>query len=151
MSRAKMQVLILPFLREGESVLYCIFRRADMGIWQFIAGGGEAGEAPLEAAKRETREESGIGEEAAFYPLESICSIPTQCFSEKSRKAWGEACLVIPEYAFAVEVNSTRIVLSAEHGEYRWVDDLTATRMLKYDSNKTALWELDQKIKQNRI
>lgn len=151
MSRAKMQVLIIPFLREGESVLYGIFRRADMGIWQFIAGGGEDGEMPPEAAKRETREETGIGEDAVFYSLESICSIPAQCFSEKSRKVWGETCLVIPEYAFAVEANSTRIVLSAEHGEYRWVDYLTATRLLHYDSNKTALWELDQKIKQNRI
>lgn len=151
MSRAKMQVLVIPFLPQGEFILYCIFRRADMGIWQFIAGGGEAGEAPLEAAKRETREETGIERDAAFYPLDSICSIPTQCFSEKSRKEWGEACLVIPEYAFAVKVNSTRVVLSAEHGEYRWVDYLTALRLLKFDSNKTALWELDQKIKQNRI
>ena len=30
-----------------------------MGIWQFIAGGGEADETLLEAAKREANEEAG--------------------------------------------------------------------------------------------
>lgn len=151
MSRAKLQVLVIPFLQEGASVRYCIFRRADMGIWQFIAGGGEAGEAPLEAARRETWEETGIEEAVTFYPLESICSIPTQNFSEKSRQEWGEECLVIPEYAFAARVNTPRIILSAEHGEYVWVDYPTAIQLLKFDSNKTALWELDQKIRQKRI
>lgn len=151
MSRAKMQVLVIPFFQEGNSVQYCIFRRADMGIWQFIAGGGEADETPLETARRETREETGIGPNAVFHQLASICSIPTQIFSERIRADWGEECLVIPEYAFAARVHAMEIVLSAEHVKYRWVDYHTALQLLKFDSNKTALWELDQKIKQKRI
>jgi len=54
---------------------------------------------------------------------------------------------VIPEYAFAVEVSDMKIRLSDEHTEYRWVDYQTAKSMLKYDSNKTALWELDNKLR----
>lgn len=151
MSRARMQVLIIPFTQEGDAAKYCILRRSDMLFWQFIAGGGEAGETPLEAAKRETWEETGIKENTFFYPLESTCSIPTENFSTKSRKEWGVDCLVIPEYSFAARVKTTDIVLSAEHSEYRWVDYIPAIQLLKFDSNKTALWELDQKIKQKRI
>lgn len=63
------------------------------------------------------------------------------------RQIWGEDCLVIPEYSFAVMIDSTILNLSHEHTEYEWVDYETAMKRLRYDSNKTALWELDNKIK----
>ena len=56
-------------------------------------------------------------------------------------------CLVIPEYSFAVMIDNTILNLSHEHTEYEWVDYETAMKRLRYDSNKTALWELDNKIK----
>jgi len=55
--------------------------------------------------------------------------------------------LVIPEYTFAVRMDTTILELSQEHTEYEWVDYKTALKRLRYDSNKTALWELDSKIK----
>ena len=55
--------------------------------------------------------------------------------------------LVIPEYSFAVMLDSISLILSHEHTEYEWVDYETAMKRLRYDSNKTALWELDNKIK----
>ncbi len=77
--------------------------------------------------------------------LETRCSIATECF--RARAIWGEACLVIPEYAFAAEVTDGGIHTSREHTEFAWVDYATARQRLKYDSNKVALWELDNKIK----
>lgn len=68
------------------------------------------------------------------------------CFKE-ARKIWGENCLVIPEYTFAARMNTTILELSQEHTKYEWVDYKTALKRLRYDSNKTALWELDSKIK----
>jgi dATP pyrophosphohydrolase len=53
--------------------------------------------------------------------------------------------LAIPEYAFAVELPNDTIKLSGEHTKYEWVDYSTAIHRLKYDSNKVALWELDNK------
>ncbi|MBE7003883.1 MAG: NUDIX pyrophosphatase [Ruminococcaceae bacterium] len=149
MARAKYQVLVIPFVRQKSDVLYCVFRRRDMAdVWQFIAGGGEDEDAaPLAAALREASEEAGIREPRQLVALESVCSIPTECFP-KARAVWGEACLVIPEYAFAAELwDTTGIKLSAEHTEYRWVNYQDAVDMLRYDSNKTALWELDNKLR----
>ena len=55
--------------------------------------------------------------------------------------------MVIPEYTFAVRMDTTILELSQENTEYEWVDYNTALKRLRYDSNKTALWELDSKIK----
>ena len=54
---------------------------------------------------------------------------------------------MIPEYSFAVKIDSTILNLSHEHTEYEWVNYETAIKGLRYDSNKTALWDLDNKIK----
>ena len=146
MARAKYQVLVIPFFADGENVSYCVFRRSDMNVWQFIAGGGEDTETPVDSAKREAYEETGIAADCRFIPLDTQSSIPTYCF-KGSRRQWGEACLVIPEYSFAVVADKTDLTLSDEHTEYQWVDYDTAIERLRYDSNKTALWELDSKIK----
>lgn len=147
MARARYQVLILPYQKQGDGVLYCVFKRSDAEIWQFIAGGGEAEDAsPLISAKREAYEEAHIPCDTNFYALETICSISTECF-KNARLSWGETCLVIPEYCFAVELADETIKISHEHTSFEWVDYQTALQRLKFDSNKTALWELDQKIR----
>ena len=56
-------------------------------------------------------------------------------------------CLVIPEYSFAVEVVNDDLHLSREHTMFEWVDYSAAMERLRYDSNKVALWELDNKLK----
>ena len=50
--RAPFQVLAIPYRVSNNSILYCIFHRADCNQWQFIAGGGEDEETPLDAAKK---------------------------------------------------------------------------------------------------
>lgn len=83
MARARYQVLVIPYCIEDRNVQFCLFRRSDMGIWQFIAGGGEA---------------------------------------------------------------DTFLQLSHEHTEYKWLTYAEAQTVLRYDSNKTALWELNRRI-----
>ncbi len=145
--RAPYQVLILPYKKEKDAIRYCIFKRSDMEYcWQFIAGGGETEDgSTLISAKREAFEEAEIPRTAKYTPLETCCSISTECF--QARAVWGESCLVIPEYAFAVEVAGVDVRTSREHTAFAWVDYGTARQRLKYDSNKVALWELDNKIK----
>lgn len=58
--RAAFQILAIPYQIIEGTPRYCVFHRADHDQWQFIAGGGEDNETPLEAAKRETLEESSI-------------------------------------------------------------------------------------------
>lgn len=148
MARAKYQVLVIPYKKNDNGVLYCIFKRSDMKeCWQFIAGGGEEEDkTPLVSAQREAFEEAGISSEMHFTELETKCSISTEHF-KNARTAWGDDCLVIAEHCFAVEMKSEDISISHEHECFEWVDYSTAKERLKYDSNKVALWELDNKIK----
>src|SRR5215467_1998950 len=118
---------------------------SDSPYWQGIAGGGEDHETPLEAAKREAQEEAGIPAEARFIALESVCSVPVYLFRESA--LWGEARYVIPEYSFGVDCTGRHIVLSDEHLELQWLPFSAARERLTYDSNRTALWELHQKIR----
>ena len=110
-----------------------------------MAGGGEGRETPLEAAKREAREEAGIPAEARFVELETVCSVPAYLFKEGA--AWGKALYVIPEYSFGVDCTGRRVVLSDEHTLLEWLPYGEARARLTYDSNRTALWELHQKIR----
>lgn len=147
MARAKYQVLVIPYHIEIDIIKYCIFYRSDMDIWQFIAGGGENYDPSiLSSAKREAYEEANIDMYYNYIALDTQSSIPTYCFKD-AKRIWGEDCLIIPEYSFAVMVESINLTLSHEHTKYEWVDYETAAKRLKYDSNRTALWELDSKIK----
>lgn len=142
MARARYQVLVIPYCIQDDQVQFCLFRRSDMGIWQFIAGGGEEEDLSIIAsAKREAFEEAGISKSCDFFKLNTCCSIPTNCF-KNAETIWGKACFVIPEYAFAVRVESTVLQLSHEHTEYNWLNYAEAHTRLQYDSNKTALWEV---------
>ncbi len=146
MARAKYQVLVIPYCIQDGNVQFCLFQRSDMGIWQFIAGGGEAEDLSImESAKREAFEEAGISKTCQFFKLDTCCSIPANCF-KNAEAIWGKACFVIPEYAFAVKVESTALQLSHEHIEYDWLTYKEAHTRLQYDSNKTALWELNRRI-----
>lgn len=151
MARAAYQVLVIPFWMESNEPQYCVFRRSDMQIWQFIAGGGEREDASvLASAKREAFEEAGIPMDAAWFRLDTCCSIPSGCF-QNAEAMWGKACLVIPEYTFGVRLEGQSLALSREHTEYRWVDYESARVMLQYDSNRTALWELNKRIWQGML
>ena len=147
MARAKYQVLVIPYSKTKSSVLYCVFKRSDAhDCWQFIAGGGEdEDKEPIISAKREAFEEAGISSDLKFTQLETVCSISTEHF--KARSVWGADCLVIPEYCFAAEIPDKRISISDEHTSFEWTDYETTRQRLKYDSNKVALWELDNKIR----
>ena len=146
MARARYQVLVIPYCTEDSSVQFCLFQRSDMGIWQFIAGGGEEEDISIiESAKREAFEEAGISKTCNFFKLDTCCSIPANCFKD-AEAIWGKECFVIPEYTFAVRLTSTFLQLSHEHTEYKWLTYAEAQTLLQYDSNKTALWELNRRI-----
>lgn len=145
MARAPFQVLVLPYhVSPSGSIEYAVFRRRDDGVWQGIAGGGEGDETPLAAAQRESFEEAGIASASLFIKLDSVATVPVE---RVAGFAWGDDVLVIPEYAFGVEVSGRNIRLSREHTEFRWVDCGAALGLLKWDSNRAALWELDLRLR----
>ena len=142
------QVLVFPFRKcDGEHFEYAIFRRIRSGMWQAISGGGKSGEPFVEAVKRECSEEAGIPESADYFALQTINSVPIHYFDEQTP----EGKYVIDEHCFAVDCTGIEIALSHEHSEYRWVDYKRAKEMLHWDSNRTALWELNQRLIDNNL
>lgn len=146
--RAPFQILVIPFVKESNKYLFAIFQRSDLGIWQFIVGGGEDDEKPIDAAKRETFEEAGISKSAKFNRLSSLTTIPAENIHGM---IWGKETIMIPEIAYGVELKSKELVLSNEHTKYEWVNKDEAIHRLKYDSNKSAVWELNQRLNTNTI
>ncbi len=144
--RAKFQVLVLPFAVTADDVRYCVFKKTDMKFWQFVLGGGKDMETPVEAAVRECRKEIGV-DNGNFYKLDSTASIPTNWVGERVRAAWGLDCIVISEYAFALKTEEQDFSLSKKYSELMWTDYKTALKMLRYGSNQTALYELNERIK----
>ena len=145
MSCAPFQVLVLPFrVTPAGDVEFAIFRRGHVQCWQWIAGGGEGDESPEQAARREAFEEAGIHKRSRLVRLDSVASVPRTEFLDSSH--WGSEIYVIPEHSFGVEVAKGDIVLSHEHTEYTWLPYDRARELLKWDSNKVALWELNQRL-----
>jgi dATP pyrophosphohydrolase len=146
MARAPFQILVFPYRKVSDSEFeYAILRRADAGYWQVVAGGGENDETPLEAARRETHEETGIPEDSAFIQLDTVMPVPVTEFRDSY--LWGEDVYAIPQYCFGVYAKDSQIVLSSEHTEYRWMKYEEAHCLFKYEDDKIALWELDRRLR----
>ena len=148
--RAPFQTLTILYRKENNEVLYGIFLRKKERIWQFVSGGGEDKETPTQTVKREIWEETGLKvNEEDIIKLDSRTTIPVVNIEKKF--LWGENVYVVPEYTFAIELNKdTKIILSDEHEKMEWVNYNNAMKKLKYDSNKTALWELNARLKNRR-
>ncbi len=145
MARQPFQVLVLPYIVFDGAVMFALFRRTESGggYWQGIAGGGEQGETPLKAARREAFEEAGIGGDANIVTLHSMVTIPVVAINGFQ---WGDRVLVIPEYAFGVQAFDAALRLSAEHDQYAWCDIDEAMARARWDSNRNALWELHHRL-----
>lgn len=142
--RAPFQILAIPYRITKQGLLFCVLHRADVDQWQFISGGGEDDETPLQAAKREIFEESGIYAENIIQ-LCSVCSIPTDIFPKKYLYNWPKDTYVVPEYSFGFACTED-IRLSHEHTECIWLPYKEARKKLEWDSNRTALYELKRRL-----
>ena len=145
--RAPFQILVIPYRRTAAGPEFAVLKRTDDGNWQFVAGGGEIGESPIEAARRETREEIGVA--GKMVRLDSTATIPKNRFRDAN--LWGPDVYVIPEHCFAIDVGSSVITLSGEHTTLCWVPYERAWQLLQYDSNRNALWELNERLSDARL
>ncbi len=145
MARAPFQVLVYPFRRKKGHLEYAVFQRADKGYWQAVAGGGEDYETPLQAARRELWEETGIRPNQPFLQLQTVEPIPVTEF--KASVLWGDELFVIPQYCFGVEIGDEEIHLSAEHSRYVFMEYALAMQHIFHEGNRTALWELDARLR----
>jgi len=86
--RASYQVLVIPFRRTLSELKFAVLRRTGECMWQFVSGGGEDAESPVEAAQREMREETGLDVEGRLVALDAMATIPKNVFEDAS--CWGD-------------------------------------------------------------
>ena len=144
--RQNYNVLLIPFFKTNDEIKFCIFKRSDLKIWQFVAGGGEGQESIFDSALRELEEETGIKSNyKSLFKLESMASVIIAHFPELANLPQ----YVIPVYSFSYCVENLKINLSKEHVKYMWLSYEEAFELLHFDLDKTALWELNQRIKKD--
>lgn len=138
--REPYQIISIPYRIVNDTTLFCIFHRTNGDYWQFIAGGGENNEKPIDTALREIKEETGVTAEK-LTELKSVAFVPAEVVAENMRTHWDKNIFVIPEYSFAFECSADP-TLSREHSEYKWLPYNDARKLLKWDSNKVAMYEI---------
>jgi 8-oxo-dGTP diphosphatase len=102
-------VTVLVF-RAGQMLCMCRARANDAGsgLWEGVSGRVRAGEQPLEAARREVIEETGLRVRIHPRPVAAYAA---------SRRA--EPMTVI---VFSADHLAGEVVLSGEHDAYRWCE-----------------------------
>lgn len=142
--RKPKQVLVFLYTKnKNNQYEYCIFYRDKMKFWQAISGGVEDDETLIQTVKREVLEETGIKVNNVFE-LSSVSTIPV--VNVTGEFTWGNDVYVVLEYSFGAFIEKSDIRLCNEHSQYGWFLFDEAYGKLKFDSNKTALWELNQRL-----
>jgi dihydroneopterin triphosphate diphosphatase len=150
MARAPFQILVLPFRVVDAGIFeYALFKRSDEPYWQGIAGGGEDAETPLAAARREAFEEAQIPPSTTFFALQAMSMVAV--FHFQARHHWPQDLYVIPNHCYAADCSTLTFTLSLEHTEYAWMRYDDGYQALRWDNNKTALWELNERLRNNTL
>ena len=115
-----------------------------MKSWRGVAFPGghvEKYESIVDSVIREIKEEGGVAVDH-IISLKSMCHIPVEIFPRRHLYGWPDDMYVIPEYSFGFECTD-ELVLSHEHTEFVGLPYKEARERLQWDSNKTALYELN--------
>ncbi len=138
------QILILPYYidKSEDKLYYALFKSKDTEVWMGVSGGCHFGEDYEKAAIREAEEE--IGFSGDILQLDTVAYIRKDIFY--NFKDWNDDILVIPQVYFGMQLKKKLIALNDEFIEFIWVDFESAYKMLFFQNNKTAIWELNARL-----
>jgi dATP pyrophosphohydrolase len=144
--RQPLNVLVFLFRAGRFGPEYAVLRRADDGAWQAVAGGVEEGEDLLAAAQREVAQVTGLAGDLPTYKLDMVSGVQKTAFT--ASVFWPPELYIVPKHYFAMDVTraDSTMRLSEEHDTLEWLPYDHAYSNLKYDDDKTALWELNSRI-----
>jgi dihydroneopterin triphosphate diphosphatase len=126
--------VLLVVHRPGPEFLVLLRAPEGQGYWHLVSGGIEEGESPLEAARRELDEETGL-RPATFEPISR----------ELGYRQPGGTWITL--HPFAVEAPPAwEPVLNEEHVDYRWCSEESALALLRYPEPRVALELVAQRL-----
>lgn len=132
------------FRGKNDSYEFLLLKRTpkEGGFWQFAGGKLEDKETTLEAAYRETDEETGIKKNQIIKIIENVYD-----FSFDEHYLTGAKIDPVQEFVFGLKVQlDTKIDIERnpcnEHEDYGWFSYDKALELLKWDNNKEALKKL---------
>jgi 8-oxo-dGTP diphosphatase len=104
------------FCRNDGEIL--LIRHKRLGTWLPVGGELEPGETPLEAARRELREETGL--EGVFPPGLGVDGTPPGLIGYEEHPAGSKGLHL--NFAFVADVPSRALAACDEYTDARWVD-----------------------------
>ena len=129
-------VLVLVYTSAGEVLL--LRRRQPDDFWQSVTGSLEPGETPLDAARRELREETGLALDEGLVDCRTtnrFVILPAW------RTRYAPDVTHNLEYVFRVAFAERPVIRidPAEHLEYRWLDRQAAAALTGSYTNRDAI------------
>ena len=119
--------------RETESgIEFLLLKRAKdqiyPAVWQMVSGKIKENEKAFETSLRELREETNL------TPLKMWIAPKVNSFYSSQ----SDSICLIPVFAVQVKKDS-KVIISDEHGEYKWVTSDEAKRLLAWDGQRKAV------------
>ncbi|MDD0823947.1 dihydroneopterin triphosphate diphosphatase [Mannheimia sp. AT1] len=131
-------VLVVIYAKDTNRVLM-LQRKDDPTFWQSVTGSIEAGEKPIDAAKREIKEETGLQISSQKQPLvDCNQQIEFEIFPHFRYKYAPNTTHCI-EHWFLFPLESEQEPILSEHLAYRWVSAEEAINMTKSPNNADAI------------
>ncbi len=136
-SRQDQSFGIIPYYEDAAGRRYLLIRHR-AGHWDFPKGHAEAQEEPLEAAKRELKEEAGVD-------LAEVQEAPAYLtrYSFTDRRTGGSVEKTVTYYIGRVANPTEARVQPEEIAEYRWEELGAAQSLLTYEQSRELLRQAD--------
>jgi len=133
-------------LEDGEILYLLIKHKSKEGHWSFPKGNIEEGEMPIDAAKREIKEETGITslEMIDGFEEENYYSFIVKHGSNKGHKVFKKVVF------YLVCTEESGVELSFEHTDFAWVCYSDARDILTYENSNQVLDKANKLLTKNK-
>ena len=120
------------FRKNRNGIEFLLLKRSEKeiypGLWQMVSGKIHQGEKAFETALREIKEETGLTPQE-FWTAPNINSF---YYPEK------DSVSILPVFAALVDKDS-KVEISDEHSDYKWVSPTKAKKMLAWPGQRNSV------------